>query len=312
MHVAVLLFEGFSNMVLSCLLEPLRAVRDQQSPDINWVILSPDNQPIKSSSGLRIAPDQNWQDLVRADLLIVLSSYHYQTHAHSRTSKLLHSLSGKSASILGADAGTWLLAKAGLLKDKEATAHWQLLNELAETFPDLNVREETFVKDGKIWTCGGASSAMALMLDFIEENFGAACAFDVSSLFLHDISQTREASPVFSPRGSPRLHRLLTLMSDNMEQPLSLEELARKANMSLRNMHRLFLSEIRTAPGRYYQLLRLSRARDLVLSTQLPLGEIALRCGFSGAPSLSKAFKGIYGFPPGTLRQGNNSKGREP
>jgi transcriptional regulator GlxA family with amidase domain len=72
-RVAFLLFDGFSNMVLSCLLEPLRAVRDQAQIDIRWQVLTPDGQPVRSSSGLSIAPYPETAEPF--DMLVVVAGY---------------------------------------------------------------------------------------------------------------------------------------------------------------------------------------------------------------------------------------------
>lgn len=91
-------------------------------------------------------------------------------------------------------------------------------------------------------------------------------------------------------------------MTATLESPPPLADLARGANLSERSLNRLFLRELGQSPGRYLQSLRLARARDLASHTDLGLDQIALRCGFSGASALSRAFRNRTGR---SIRQPN-------
>lgn len=299
-HVNFLLFDGFSNMVLACLLEPLRAVRDQGGITLSWSVLSVDDRPVRSSSGLAISPDEPAQLARASDLLIVVSGYGFRSHARSVTIPLLRRLSRRAHEVLGADTGAWLLAAAGLLDGASATLHWAVLSEFAEEFPQVQMSYDRYVREGRIWTCGGASTALDLMLAYISEHFGPASAFLASTMFLHDAErqQTHGRGPTnLTGKGTAPLRRTVNLMVETLEHPLSLTELAERAGLTVRTLDRLFRTELGVAPGRYYQHMRLSHARDLATSTEYDLREIALRCGYSDAPALSKAFRQAYGHP---------------
>ncbi|MDO6588432.1 helix-turn-helix domain-containing protein [Salipiger sp. 1_MG-2023] len=299
-NVTFLLFDGFSNMVLSCLLEPLRAVRDQGQADLHWQILSPDNGPVCSSSGLSITPDGRTHAPQACDLLIVLAGYGFRAHAQGDGPAVIRRLSRHAQVVVGADTGAWLLASAELISDHPVTLHWAVLSEFAEAFPQAQLRFERYLKTGRIWSCGGASSALDLMLAFIAERFGPASAFFASTMFLHDAErqQTHGRGPGrLAGKGTAKLRQTVNLMVETMETPLTLKALADKAGLTVRSLDRLFQAELGMAPGRYYQLMRLSHARDLAASTEFDLREIALRCGYSDASALSKAFSRAFGHP---------------
>lgn len=305
LDVTILLFDGFSNMVLSCLLEPLRAVRDQTHAEIRWSVVTPEDRPATSSSGLKIAPDCRLDEVARPDLLMVVAGYGFRDHATRATSALLQRLGSRAACVLGADTAAWLMAEAGLMSGRAATLHWQAMADFAERFPETQLSHERYVKQDRVWTCGGASTALDLMLAFIAERFGPAQAFDVSTMFVHDA--VRQNSGGRGPsrllgKGSEPLRRVLNHMIETIEAPVPLAALAARANMTTRTLNRLFLAELGMAPGRYYQFLRLSRARDLAANTDLDQREIALRCGYSGAAALGKAFTGHFGHSIGKAR----------
>lgn len=91
-------------------------------------------------------------------------------------------------------------------------------------------------------------------------------------------------------------------MIETLETPQSLAELAGKANLTTRTLNRPFLAELGVRPCRYYQFLRLSRARDLAASTDLNHQQIALRSSFSSATALGKAFTNHFGYSIGKAR----------
>ncbi|MFT3688481.1 GlxA family transcriptional regulator [Paenirhodobacter sp.] len=302
--IAFLLFDGFSNMVLSCLLEPLRAVRDQAQADIRWQVLTPGNRPARSSSGLTIAPDGRAEAPGPVDILVIVSGYGFRDHAVPANLRLISGLARLAPVVICADAGAWLAAAAGLLHERRATAHWAMLAEFAEAFPDTTLSTDRYVMEGRIWSCGGASSALDLILAVISDRFGPANAFLASMMFVHDSGAPRR----LEGKGTEKLRQIVNLMVETIEHPLPLPQIAAQAGVSCSKLDRLFRSELGQSPGRYYQLLRLSRARDLATGSSFDLREIALRCGYSDAAALAKAFRHAYGH---SIRKSRGARPRQ-
>ena len=293
----VLLYDGFSNMVLSCLLEPLRAVRDQ-GQDITWHIVTPNDGPAHSSSGLRIAPDIGLNQCDKTDLLIVICGYGFRDHARPERLPPLRRLVRQAHTVVAADTGSWLLAAAGFLDGLPATLHWAVMSEFGEEFPKVQLSYDRFIKGRRISSCGGASTAMELMLSIIADQFGPANAFLASTLFVHDAErqQTSGRGPNrLEGKGTTQLRQVVNLMVETIETPLPLQDIANRAGLTTRTLNRLFQSELAMSPGRYYQIMRLGHARELATSTEYDLGEIAIRCGYSNASALGKAFKQTFG-----------------
>lgn len=300
----VLLFEGFSNFVLSSLIEPLRAVRDYGHPDLSWTVVTPDDAPVRSSSGLTVSPDMSQEALDVPDVLLVVAGYGFRDHATPETAAVLRRTSRAGAQLIGADCGAWLIAAAGLLHGQAATLHWSVLADFAEEFPDVTTSHNRYVLDGPVWSCGGAASSLDMMLALVRDRFGPTAAFAASAMFLHDAVRKQAGSQIgariglgFGGKGSERLQNAIGLMVEHIESPLTSAQLAETLGTSVRSLDRMFQSEIGMGPGRYCQMLRLTRARELAAATSLPLREIALRCGYSDAAALEKAFRRIYGQP---------------
>lgn len=292
-RVSVLLFDDFSNMVLSCLMEPLRVVRDEAGVPLEFSVLTASDHPVRSSSGLPVAPDTSLAATESADLCLLIGGDSFREA--SERADLHRNLRAvvRADVVIAADTGAWLLAAAGLLDGRRATLHWHLLVEFAEAFPAVSVCSEPYVRDGTIWTCGSAATGLELISTYICETFGPAAAFEAEAMFLHDgARQAVDARGVrgLRGRGSNRLRRVIARMAETIEAPPPLAEFARTAGLSERSLNRLFQREVGQTPARYLQSLRLVRARDLASHTDLSLDQIALRCGFSSASALSRAF----------------------
>ncbi len=94
-----------------------------------------------------------------------------------------------------------------------------------------------------------------------------------------------------------------TFIRQNLGAPLSLDPLARHAGFS--RFH--FVREYRRMTGRTpmadVRRMRADHARDLILTTSMPLKEIAPACGLSSEYTLSRVFRQLYGMPPGEFRR---------
>ncbi len=201
-----------------------------------------------------------------------------------------------------------MLARGGFLNARNATLHWQLLEEFAEEFPEVEVLPDRHVQDGRFWTCGSAAAVFDLILQFIRERFGASVAFDAGAMFLHDNARRHGASypdQALSQAVSPKLKRVVVLMSETLETALSIPALAEQAHISERSLRRLFWAELQTTPGRYYLLLRLARARELLRHSNLSLNQIALRCGFANAITLTRSLRKNFVTDPLQDRRAN-------
>ncbi|AUH33049.1 GlxA family transcriptional regulator [Paracoccus tegillarcae] len=296
-----LVFDGFSNMVLANAMEPLRDVKMRAiSTGFGWTVTTLDGGQVTSSSGLQISPDRAFDPENPGKRLMLVAGYHVRDLATPALAAALRKAARNAEQIIAVDSATWLLASAGLLDGQKATIHWQELDEFAETFPEIEVSTSRFVHSGPFATCGGASTTLDLMLDLIKDLFGAAAAFNASTMFLYDAERQnaiRRGAGQLAGNAPRALLAALDVMSANIESPLSTGEVASRSLISERTLHRVFHQELKMSPGKYYQMLRLQRAQHLALETRLPLEQIALRCGFSSAPSLSRAIRNEYGSP---------------
>jgi AraC family transcriptional regulator len=93
-------------------------------------------------------------------------------------------------------------------------------------------------------------------------------------------------------------------MAAHLDQPLSIARLAALCDAHPARLVRAFRRELGMGPGEYQRMLRLKHALHLVGETDMPLGEIALACGFCDQSHFSRAFKAAYGCAPAAFRRG--------
>jgi len=292
MHINVLLFEAFSNMILACLLEPFRVVRDEGGGKITWTILTPHDGLIGSSSGLSFAPGCPLSQAKACDILIVLGGDRFRQEAGQPATRRALALARRAQAVIAADTGTWLLAAAGYLDERRATLHWQLVDEFAQTFPQVTLVYAPFVSDGKWLTCGSAAGAMELSLQEIARRFGVSARFSAASMFL---SAPHFADAQVGGLGglplhpNPRVRKVLDLMAATVETPRNLPEIAAASGLTLRTMARLFDTDVGLSPAKCYQHLRLARARELMLQQGMSATDAATLTGYSCASTLRRA-----------------------
>ena len=295
-QISILLFDRFSNHCLANVLEPLRAANDlsgQQVFDWNIIVLA--GQRVHSSSGLRLDADAQLADM-RGDILMVMPSYGFLTHANVTSSRALRAAARRFDILAGLDTGSWLLAEAGLLDGYRATIHWDELDRFSERFSDIDVRKEAVIYDRNRITCGGASTAFALAMQMIEKQHGAALRMRVEHLFSGAYAQRPD-------RRGGIAARAVDLMRANIEEPLLIAQLAQQLGRSQKHLEQQTLARLGAVPQIIYRRIRLERARGLALDTSISVAEIAVRCGYQDASAMTRAFRLEYGTTPQALRR---------
>ena len=298
-QISILLFDRFSNHCLANVLEPLRAANDLSSQQVfEWNIVVLGGQRVRSSSGLRLEADAQLADM-RGDILMVMPSYGFLTHANVTSSRALRAAARRFDILAGLDTGSWLLAEAGLLDGYRATIHWDELDRFSERFSYIDVQKEAVIYDRDRITCGGASTAFVLALQMIEKQHGAALRLRVEHLFSGAYAQR----PV---RRGGIAARAVDLMRAHIEEPLQIAQLAQQLGRSQKHLEQQMLARLGAAPQVIYRRIRLERARQLSLDTTISVAEISVRCGYQDASAMTRAFRSEYGTTPQALRRASS------
>lgn len=205
--------------------------------------------------------------------------------------------------------GAFLLAEAGLLNGRRATAHWRFGRELAARYPDVKVEHEPlWVKDGNIYTCAGISAGIDLALAWVEEDCGSALAHEAARelvLFLRRPGGQPQVSVSLAAQASEMssIRELQIWVAEHLESKLSVEDLAHRMAMSVRNFERVFTREVGTTPSQYVLHMRVEAARRRLERTSDRLKQVAAASGFSSELLMRRAFVRLLGITPGRYRE---------
>jgi len=309
LKVTFLVLSGCSLMCVASAIDPLRAAnRISGRTDFDWKIVSLDGKSPATTSGLPIAATERFDPATAGDFLIIIGGFGSRSALSPTDLAAFKRGAGGARAVAGIEAGTWVLAQAGLLDGRSATTHWEDLEDFATAFPDIDVRPDRYVIDGKTVTAGGASPGFDLMLHLIATRLGMAVALDVASVFVYDQAHApSDAQPLVSLGRldiyDRRLVGAIRLMESHIDRPLTVRSIARRVNVAPRTLELLFGQAIGESPGAYYLRLRLNAARRLVLDTSEKMADIAARTGFSSPASFSRAFARAFSMPPLAIRR---------
>jgi len=206
--------------------------------------------------------------------------------------------------------GAYPLAATGLLDGRRAATHWSFCATLARRHPRITVDSDAiFVVDGKFHTSAGVTAGIDLALALVEHDLGRREALWIARqlvVFLKrpggqsQFSAHLRAEP--DTDGAQRFAELARWMLSHLDTDLSVEALASRTAMSPRNFARRFAAAMRATPARYVQQLRLDAARRMLTEGDLPIAEIARRCGFGTLETMRLAFQRHLKVPPQDFR----------
>ncbi len=203
----------------------------------------------------------------------------------------------------------FLLAEAGLLDGRRATAHWKFGRELAARFPGVRVEHDPlWVKDGNIYTSAGVSAGIDLALAWVEEDCGAGLAHEAARelvLFLRRPGGQPQVSVSLASQASEMtsIRELQIWIAEHLETGLSVENLAGRMSMSVRNFERVFTREVGTTPSQYVLQMRVEAARRHLERTDRGLKHVASAAGFGSVDVMRRAFVRLLGITPARYRE---------
>jgi transcriptional regulator GlxA family with amidase domain len=307
--VGFLLIPGFALLSYAATVEALRAANRLSGKNLYWWWHSaPGNQPAIASSGAAVLPDFTFgADVGQLDILLVCAGGNPAAYDDKQTFAWLRKLARQGVVIGGVSGGPFIVAKAGLLAGRRCTVHWEHMPAFQEAFPNVKLARSLFELDGDRITCSGGVAGLDMMTALIARDHGYELAAAVSDWFLHTYVREGVEPQRMDLRfrlgvSDEKLLTALKAMEENLEEPLSREQLAQLAGISLRQLERAFRRTLRRGVHQHYLALRLERSRQLLRETSLAIVEIALVTGFTSASQFSRAFNRAFSMRPRQAR----------
>jgi transcriptional regulator GlxA family with amidase domain len=309
LRVTLLVLPDSSMMSLASALDPMRAANRIASRTLfDWNLATLNGKAARLTCDLPVEPDITLDESSSGDVLIVIASFHQQRHAGPSHLRLIKRLAGNFMAVGGIEAGSWILARCGLLQNRAATTHWEDLEDFGNAFPQVKLKSDRFVIDGKFFTTGGASPTFDFMLYLMRKRYGYPLALEVSSVFIYDgVHSATDTQPLVSlgmlENNEPRVAAAIHVMEQHIDELVAIDDIAQRLRLSVRMLEYLFRQTLDMSPAAYYRRLRLQTARRMVVDTRLQLQEVAIRTGFNSLSSFSRGFKSHYQQTPGDCRR---------
>jgi transcriptional regulator GlxA family with amidase domain len=306
---AFLLVDKFPMFSLVAAIDVCRSANRLLGRDFySWTTVSADGEAVTASNGLPIKIDYSVADLPHADILFVAVGLSTEFPGKSKVLGALRSWGRRGGALGALSIGSYLLAEAGQLDGHRCTIHWENRAGFIERFPDIACTGNVFEIDRKRYTCAGGTTSIDLMLEIVRVDLGSNIANGVANQFQHErirsAADRQRVGPERDLTGkSEKLRRIVELMADHLDEPLSAVQMAKSAGLSVRQVERLFLRHLSVTPGRYYMRLRLERARELLRQTNMPILDVAIATGFTSHSYFAQSYRLQFARPPSEERR---------
>src|SRR5579871_5548733 len=303
-QVGLLLLPSFSLLGVIAAIDVMRHANRLSGRKLyGWSSYSADGKAVKSSNGLVLNVDGAPESAPDLDFLFVCGGFNPERFRNPAVFRWLRGLARRGVRLGAITTGAYVLARAGLLNGYACTIHWENAASFAADFPDIELRNNLYVIDRDRCTCSGATATLDMFLHIVSEAHGPNLAIEVAEELQVDrirssVDEQTRAHRVAVLHRSEKLAAAIAAMEGNLDSPLAVQDLAQRARLTRRQLHRLFRGHTGMSPTEYYRDLRLRHARLMMLNTTTPIVEIAVAAGFSTHSHFTRCYRQRFGVSP--------------
>ena len=313
LSVGFVLMPNFTLLPFSAFIDALRLAADESdhSEQVNcrWTLMGPNTDKITSSSGVSVQPWETYRDPAEFDYIVVVGGLLPETlNGSQHVINYLQRADQAHTPIIGLCTGSFAMIRAGLMDDRRCCVSWFHYKDLTDRYTNVTpVADQLFVDDGDRITCAGGAVAADLAAYIIERHLGQSWARKSLRILVMD-SPRPPNTPQPQPTSEYQVNnkwvvKALLLMEQNLSRPLATDDIAKRINISKRQLERLFLADTGESLQRFYRKIRLSYALWLLQNTERSITDIAQECGFADTAHFSRAFRSAFEKRPSEYRQ---------
>ena len=322
-NVAVVLVNGFMPFEFGTVCEVFGVDRsDDGLPRYDFAVVAGEPAPLRALE-FTIYPAHGLERLAEADLIALpaVSDERLSLPAGSPACspdsarqfpedllEALRSAVDRGARVLGVCSGAFILGDAGLLNDRRCTTHWRNAAELARRYPRAKVDPDVlYVDDDPVITSAGTAAGIDACLYLVRKEQGSRVANGIARRMVvpphRDGGQAQYVVQPVAPACDGSLQDLLEWLRAHLDQPLTVRQLAARANMSERTFARRFVADTGTTPQRWLIGQRILLAQQLLEESDETVDAIADHTGFGNATALRHHFRLWRGTTPNAYRR---------
>ncbi len=263
--------------------------------------------PVPTTSGGALIPTHQWQDALEADLVVMPAGGVRDVYPEELLD-VIRGAHARGATILSICTGSFILGSTGLLDGLTAVTHWRYADAFATRFPKTQVTMDVlYVDHGQIVTGAGTAAGIDAVLHIVRRELGSTVATRIARRMVvppqRDGGQRQYVEAPLPEADCESMQPVLNHITDNLDAPHTVPDLARLAMMSERTFARRFVAETGTTPHKWLVQQRVLRARELLEQTDLPVESVASHSGFGSAALLRTHFQTVVGTSPQRYRR---------
>jgi len=279
---------------------------DTGGPTFDFAIATADPGPVRTSMGYDVIVTNGLDVAAEADLIAVPS--YAAAGMDERYLEVIRAAEARGAWVLSVCSGAFALARAGILEGRKATTHWMYADRLAAEYPGTDVDPDVlFVEDRRVVTSAGTAAGIDAALHIVRKEMGAAATNVIARRMVvppqRDGGQSQYIESPVQEYTSDSFAIVADWMLENLDQDLTVDQLARKALMSSRTFARRFRADMGTTPAAWLNRQRIIRAQQLLESTDRALEAIAQDTGFGTAAVMRHHFLKVLQTTPTMYRR---------
>ncbi|WP_144122608.1 helix-turn-helix domain-containing protein [Catellatospora sichuanensis] len=307
-RVVALVLPPQSTFELACAAEVFGVARPGLPAGYQFDVCAEHPGAVATLAGYDMVVTRGLRALAAADTVVIPGWQRREQPAPPAVIDALRRAHGRGARIVAICSGAFLLAQAGLLDQRRATTHWRMAAEFAALFPGVQVDADTLYIDlGDVATSAGTAAGIDLCLHLVRQDHGAAHAAQVARHMV--MPPHREGGQLQYAAAPPAAHApeslgpVLDWAVERLHEPLTVSDLAARANLSSRTLARRFTEQLGISPGQWLLQRRITAARALLEETDLAVEAIATRVGLSTATNLRRRFRTMVNTTPAAYRR---------
>lgn len=306
--VAAITYDGLCTFEFGIAVEVFGLPRPEfDFPWYEFAVVAAEGRRSRATGGIVVEASGGLALLEKARTIIVPGWRDRTERPPERLLRAIMQASTRGARCLSICSGVFVLAAAGLLNGKRATTHWRHIPDLKRLYPDIAVEEDTlYVDEGSVITSAGSAAGIDACLHLVRRDFGSKIANGVARrLVLPPHRDGGQAQFVMAPlpeRPGKTIGEVMDWARARLAKPIAIAALAQHATMSERTFLRRFRASTGLSPISWLQRERMFRARELLESSGLALGQVAAQCGYESLETFRTAFKRVVGTSPAAYR----------
>ncbi len=308
LRVDFLLVDGFMMAAFVLALDALRLANWRSGQrHFRWSVRTSHDKQAEANNGMIVQPDGDLLSGPNPDAVFICAGFSPERGCTRRVLSWLRSVERGGAVLGGWDTGPLILAEAGLMHGRRMAIHWQVASSVRDRYPDIEITSDGFEVGNRRLTGAGGLPTFDLMLEFIGGHAGPATARAVAesanrhTLGLGDVSWMGLVQR--DNHDAQWVSKAMGIMAQQIEIPMGIPVIANLCGRSERSFYRDFRRATGMSPKSFYLQMRLQRARDLLMQSNLSITEVAMMTGFSSLSRLSQAYRNHFGDSPRSARK---------